>query len=106
MRQKQPASEGLQKWMLFALSIVIMAMGYQNIQITGLIGDTRALLEMIESNGRDMVKIERRIDNLEQWRYSVPIPIPSKIRRAPKIFLLPDRRKIHLHVDSVVNYKF
>lgn len=106
MRHKQPASEGLQKWMLFALAVVITAMGYQNIQITGLIGETRAMLEILASNGRDMSKIEKRIDNLEQWRYNVPLPSPNKISSVPKLFVLPDRRKFHLYRDQSLSIEF
>ena len=95
-RSKQPASESLQKWLLFASTMILGALTYQSQQMTGVLVEIRGITRDVEANARDVEANAREIKELKQWRYSQPFRKPD-VMEIPKVALpLDQRRRLHI----------
>jgi len=105
MKQKQPATESLQRWLIFLSTLLLAVLGYQsqqltyqNRQITAVLSTVATLTERVANNQDHIESIIRDIDRLENWRNSIPFRKPDKTAFVPRWFLLPDRRIVHMPV--------
>ena len=92
---KQPASEQLQKWILFALGIIITALGAQNVQMMNITRELASLTSTVAALVKEVDGNKDRILRLENYHFS------NEPRREPKLIppnevIQGDRRKIHL----------
>jgi len=86
---KQPATESLQRWLLFASTLILGALTYQSQQMTGVLVEIRGITRDVEVNARE-------IQELKEWRYSQPFRRPE-VRQIPKVALpLDQRRRFHI----------
>jgi hypothetical protein len=96
MAQKQPATETLQKWILFSMGVIITALGAGNIQMMSIheeLGSLNstviALVKVVDGNGA-------RILRLENLHFS-GIPKRKEPQISQPIEALPtDRRKLRI----------
>jgi len=91
MKQKQPATEHLQRWLLFASTLILGALTYQSQQMTGVLVEIRGITKDVAANAR-------QIQELQQWRYSQPFRKPTVIE-VPKVALPLDMRR-RLHIEG------
>ena len=89
--RKQPASESLQKWLLFASTMILGALTYQNQQMTAMLVELKGVTVEISGMADDIERNRNEIYELQKWRRSLPFP-DKKMSLVPKAFIMPDRR--------------
>ena len=97
MKQKQPASESLQKWLLFASTMILGVLTYQNQQMTNMLVELKGITTEISGLKGDINRNRDDIEELREWRYTFPFP-DKKTSLGPKVFIMPDRRKAHMPI--------
>ena len=92
---KQLATEQLQKWILFALAVIITALGAQNVQMTAMTRElsslsstVSSLVKVVDGNGDRILRLENyHFDRTPHKDPTVSVPIE----------VLPsDRRKLRI----------
>lgn len=96
-REKQPASESLQKWTLFTTGLIFSALAFQNIQMTNILVEIQRINDVSEHNAFRIDGVQDDINELQRWRHSQPFRPPTT-PSIPKVILMPDRRIFHLPI--------
>ena len=96
MAAKAPASEQLQKWILFCLGVVIAALGAGNMQMMGIQKEIGALNSTVTSLIKSVDGNTDRILRLEGIHFSREPERREKQALPPSEALKEDRRKARL----------
>lgn len=105
---RPPATETMQKWTFFALTIIVGMLSYQSNLLLNVVSEQRSLnIEITwikkaitevqhEQNNRLplFADLSHRIERLERQHW--PEPRPGDDRRIPNAALAPDRRRFHI----------